>query len=519
MPGAPAAMLLVLVTGVALAAGQAPPLSPIRTSADGSIHFFDAHGRVRIFHGAARVQKGPPWYFADLGLPGSKNDTEAAAMESLGFNVLRLGFMWSGYNPAPGVFNQTYIEVVKHQVAQLNARGVYVLLDMHQDIISSAFCLYDGAPRWVIDKSIADLPAAHGYPAPLEAPAPKDNNCILSGSPHSPCNCSRDATSWSENALTYGACNAYQSIYDNRHGMLDDMATFWARAAVEFKDTPGIIGYELMNEPFAGDIFSKPELVLPGVAGKQNLQKMHDAVAEKIREVDQQHIIFFEPVTWGMIGAGKVTGSGFEHVPGGDAWKNASAYAYHYYCMSWLPGWETQPIQRKLLCDAAIAPAVFEAVGEDIRRIGGAQMMTEGMACNQDNMTQQEECIKVQEDLDKHLFSWTDYGDSQGSLWDVHPLQQKVWARTYARAIAGTPLNMTFDVETAAFEFCFTMDRQIQAPTEIFASNVYHYGAAGPKVTHSKNLQVSKGQTEGLYLAEPVAEGAPGIGCVHMAKH
>eukprot|EP01045_Picozoa_sp_COSAG04_P014281 COSAG04_NODE_1059_length_8523_cov_2.419853_2_plen_475_part_00 len=438
-----------------LAAAQAPPpppLSPIRSS-DRSIHFFDAHGRVRIFHGAARVQKKPPWYFPDL----LEGDTEARAMEALGFNVLRLGFMWSGYNPAPGVYNRSYVEVIKTTVAQLNAHGVYVLLDMHQDILSSAFCLYDGAPRWVIDKSTAALPRDHAYPAPIGAPAPSDNNCTLSGSPHSPCNCSWQA-GWSENALTYAAANAYQSIYDNKAGMRDDMANMWANAAAEFKDTPGVIGYELMNEPFAGDIFSQPELVLPGVAGQRNLQKMHDAVAEKIREVDEKHIIFFEPVTWcvallprsssscccccwwwcsssyccssssscssscscscscfcsyssssasssssapspppraqgkaphcplarrGMIGSGKVSGSGFEHVPGGERWKNASAYAYHYYCMSWLPGWETQPVYRKLLCDAGIAPQVFKAVGEDIRRIGGAQMMTEGLACN-----------------------------------------------------------------------------------------------------------------------------------------
>ena len=90
-----------------------------------------------------------------------------------------------------------------------------------------------------------------------------------------------------------------------------------------------------------------------------------------------------------MIGSGNVSGSGFEHVPGGERWKNASAYAYHYYCMSWLPGWETQPVYRKLLCDAGIAPQVFKAVGEDIRRIGGAQMMTEGLACSQANASQQ----------------------------------------------------------------------------------------------------------------------------------
>ena len=77
-------------------------------------------------------------------MPGKHNDSEAEAMQSLGceelrsfplpclvfplsaflsmavcptccrFNVLRLGFMWSGYNPAPGVFNQTYIEVIHY---------------------------------------------------------------------------------------------------------------------------------------------------------------------------------------------------------------------------------------------------------------------------------------------------------------------------------------------------------------------------------------------------------------------
>ena len=279
-----------------------------------------------------------------------------------------------------------------------------------------------------------------------------------------------------------------------------------------------------MNEPFAGDIYAKPELVLPGVAGRQNLQKMHDAVAAKIRQADQDHIIFFEPVTWGMIGAGNVTGSGFQHVPGGDRWKNASAYAYHYYCMSWLPGWESQPVQRKILCDAAIAPAVFSSVGEDIRRLGGAQMMTEGMACSQDNATQQQECIAVQNDLDRHLYSWTDYGDSQGSLWTVHPLQQKVWARTYARAVAGTPINMTFDVDSAAFEFCFHTDPTIQAPTEIFASTLHHYPAAGPKVTSTPNLRVAQNpDATDLFLVTLVrpsgaARALPKVGCVYMAK-
>ena len=66
---------------------DARQLSPIRSSAT-SRHFFDEHGRVRIFHGAARVEKNPPWYFKDL----VADSSEAEAMGALGFNVLRLGF-------------------------------------------------------------------------------------------------------------------------------------------------------------------------------------------------------------------------------------------------------------------------------------------------------------------------------------------------------------------------------------------------------------------------------------------
>ena len=71
----------------AVAFKSAPQLSPIRSSAT-SRHFFDDHGRVRIFHGAARVEKNPPWYFKDL----VADSSEAEAMAALGFNVLRLGF-------------------------------------------------------------------------------------------------------------------------------------------------------------------------------------------------------------------------------------------------------------------------------------------------------------------------------------------------------------------------------------------------------------------------------------------
>ena len=131
-----------------------------------------AAGRVRIFHGANRVAKAPPWYFDEM-LEGT---VDGELMEQLGFNVVRLGFMWSGYNPAPGVFNTTYMQVIETIIAKLNGHGVYVLLDLHEDILSSKFCTYDGVPLWVVNKSVPK----HPFPWPLGG------------------NCSRD---WEDNAL------------------------------------------------------------------------------------------------------------------------------------------------------------------------------------------------------------------------------------------------------------------------------------------------------------------------------
>ena len=34
-------------------------------------------------------------------------------MKKLGFTVLRLGFMWSGFNPAPNYYNETYVDIIR----------------------------------------------------------------------------------------------------------------------------------------------------------------------------------------------------------------------------------------------------------------------------------------------------------------------------------------------------------------------------------------------------------------------
>jgi len=466
------------------------PLSPIHTGLVGDPHFYDEFGRVRIFHGCNRVKKGFPWYFTDM-----LDSGEMQLMQDIGFNVIRLGYMWTGYNPQPDTWNETYVDQTKIVVKNLADHGIYTLLDMHQDILSSKFCLYDGVPRWVIDKSVPK----HAFPWPLTG------------------NCS--SRTWGMNGASQAAATAYQDIYDNNHGMFDDLKAFWSKSAQHFVNDPAIIGYETMNEPFAGNFFQDPTLLLPGEAGKKNLQRLHDGVAEAIRTVDDHHIIFYEPVTWGMVFDGSgIAGSGLTHVPGGPAYQNRSAYSFHYYCMTFVKDYENKPLRQKFICDKAVGPSVMKAVNGDLAVLGGAAMMTEGMACDYDTPAHESECEIVRNLLDDNLFSWTDYGESQGDTWDISLAEQKSWARSYARAIAGRPLNQTYDVETGDFKFCFSIDASITQPTEIFGSTKYVY-TSGIKVVTSPNLKWELSpSSKDVVLVTPIDASQKGEGCVQFSK-
>ena len=60
---------------------------------------------------------------------------------------------------------------------------------------------------------------------------------------------------WSDYYFTEAASAAFQILYNNTDGLLDDWADFWKRTAQGFEKYDSVIGYELINEPWAGDIY------------------------------------------------------------------------------------------------------------------------------------------------------------------------------------------------------------------------------------------------------------------------
>lgn len=242
--------------------------------------FFDEQGRERLFHGTNVVVKGPPWHPI---IPGYLPDNASLdALAESGINVVRLGWMWSGFEPADDKFDDAYFQIMEDLVARLADRRIYTLLDMHQDVMSSKFCLYDGIPLWVIAKSQTP---AHAFPWPFQGP------CA--------------SRSWMLNSLSDAAQVAMQSLYDNYNGMRDDLADFWRESARRWRGNKNILGYEIINEPFPGNTFLDDSLLLPGVAGRKNLLPLYDAVATTIRQIDSDTLIFYEPVTWGMLAGRK----------------------------------------------------------------------------------------------------------------------------------------------------------------------------------------------------------------------
>jgi len=417
----------------------------------------DSNGRTRIYHGFNSVRKGFPWYPDATGAQVDvTNNTVLDLLHEWGFNAIRLGTMWAGAEPVRGQYNDTYLDILGGMIKEMGARNISTLLDMHQDVISSVYHSYDGMPRWLIESM---PPAKHPYPWPV-----------------------KNIRYWAEGYITEAVATAFQNFYDNKADSHAAFLSFWKKIVKTFnsKDYDSILGYELINEPFAGNFYEDPSLLLPGVAGSKNLAPLYDKANDAIRAVDPEALVFYEPVTWSIMRNGKYIGTGFDKVPGGDEFRNRSVLSFHYYC--WYVSYGMAPKNEsaffKFACDQALAPHVFKAMDQDVAQTGGSLFMTEFGNCKPDGNPASfcEIETKTAMDLaDDHFVSWTywvsGFFKSDGNIdWDV----VEAFCRPYARAIAGLPKLMYFDTVSGTFTLQYVQDRNITAPTEVYIPLVHY---------------------------------------------
>ncbi|MFT3903444.1 MAG: cellulase family glycosylhydrolase [Niabella sp.] len=150
-------------------------------------------------------------------------DEAFVKMRSWGYNAVRMGVNWSALEPSPGQYNSIYLHDLDERLQYAKQHGIYVILDMHQDLFSEKFG--NGAPLW--------------------ATLDEDKPHYTGGT-------------WSD---AYYISPAVQTTFDNfwnntpastGTGVQDHYIKTWAMLAARYRHDKNIVGFDVMNEPFIG---------------------------------------------------------------------------------------------------------------------------------------------------------------------------------------------------------------------------------------------------------------------------
>lgn len=407
-----------------------------------TFQIIDENGREVYFHGVNV-------YLGSSPMENTFSKEEMKRVAELGLNAVRLAFNWQGLEPVRGQYNMTYVQLLHKLLHEMNEFGLYALLDAHQDCLSPKFC-GDGVPDW------AAVPRSNAapFPEPIDMKFELDN---ITGYP-SRNDCAKHY--WGLYCVSEAGASAVQNFYDNYNGVLDAFCDWWQFMAKQFRNYTNLLGYEILNEPFAGDIFYNPRLLLPSVADVENLMPMYHKVSKAIREVDTDTLVFFEPVTWSDFGAH------FPTVPGGDQYRNKSVLSYHYY-----------------IPPNTIQSNYFLMRVEDSQKLQCGSMLTEfdAMLTTEDNMKQIAETITI---CNKYKISWLAWTRT-GYLDDYRITT--LLSQTYAMAVSGRVLDQSFDPQTSTYRLTYIPSNNCKLPTVIYLNEDRYY-PNGYKVEIVPNL-------------------------------
>ena len=126
--------------------------------------------------------------------------------------------MWAGLYPEKNKINQTYADEMSEIIRTMESYGIYVILDMHQDMMSTKFDAYDGVPIWVLD----EFPEPkRSFPWPFSN---KTTNLVFA-------------------AYVTEACGfAFQCFYNNVSGSETYFHQFWSKVAQIHSNFSSVLG-------------------------------------------------------------------------------------------------------------------------------------------------------------------------------------------------------------------------------------------------------------------------------------
>jgi endoglycosylceramidase len=139
--------------------------------------------------------------------------------ESWGIDAMRIPFMWAALEPTEGTTGEAWLSMYQELVESAWAHGIYAVVDFHQDIYSEVYC-GDGFPGW----TVSDPPAPH-----------------------------HDCPGWQiEYVEDTAVQDAFDAFWSNTTGVQTKYLAAWDTMIQLFADTPGVLGFEPINEPASG---------------------------------------------------------------------------------------------------------------------------------------------------------------------------------------------------------------------------------------------------------------------------
>ncbi|MDM7939855.1 MAG: cellulase family glycosylhydrolase [Methanothrix sp.] len=224
----------------------------LRLELDG---FYDREGRRMCFRGVniAGNAKFPPF------IPFQES-CWWDLLASWGFNMVRLTIFWEAIEPEPDTYDLCYLAKVLEMVDQASQRGIYILLDMHQDLYSRTLC-GDGAPAWAMPKDVDT-----------------ESNDSFGGQ------------FWGAAYILSRDVRASFTHFFNSADLKEHYKNAWLEVVKSVGDNPFILGYDIMNEPSCGNI--------PNDCGQfenRFLKSFYQEVISAIRELQPSAVCFVEP--------------------------------------------------------------------------------------------------------------------------------------------------------------------------------------------------------------------------------
>jgi endoglycosylceramidase len=435
----------------------------------------DHHNRVVISHGVNLVWKLTPYF-----PPNSPEGFTAADADWLvehGFNTARIGTLWIGVSPtAPGQIDHDYLVAWDRIVQLLAERGIWILFDFHQDMLGEIY-QGEGVPEWGIPSGISTS---------------------LLGSP---------ALGFPFNYFTPQVSEAFDKLWAEQGQIWQGYSAAWQAVASKWANQNYSMGYDLLNEPWAG--LEWPTCIVPEVgcpAADREIQPFFEHAITAIRSVDSQNMVWIEPQ---LLAGGTGTPTGFTAIAG----ESQLGYSVHNYCplTALLQAAELGlPIPDVLpdTCEGFEAK-VFEQARITSERIAAVELVTEFGASDDPVLLN-----RVANLADSHLTGWqywayknwsdpttqSQESGAQGLFVDDGDLNSakldklKELERGYPQATAGIPLALSFDSVTGDFHYRYqirpaTADTQIYLP-KLHYPNGYSVEVSGATVSSVANANL-----------------------------